>query len=74
MKKMTLIMAVFFLLSLLLAVLSLGKISERLKLEASKSVEIAVDLTGEKNKTAGSKNFTVFCGQSDRGSINVYII
>ncbi|OGF47530.1 MAG: hypothetical protein A2452_02425 [Candidatus Firestonebacteria bacterium RIFOXYC2_FULL_39_67] len=70
MKKMTLIMAVFFLLSLLLAVLSLGKISERLKLEASKSVEIAVDLTGEKNKTAGSKNFTVFCGQSDRGSIN----
>ena len=57
MKKMTLLMTVFFLLSILLAILSLGKISERIKLEANKAVEIAVDLTGEKNKGIDNKGF-----------------
>ncbi|OGF48703.1 MAG: hypothetical protein A2231_09565 [Candidatus Firestonebacteria bacterium RIFOXYA2_FULL_40_8] len=67
MKKMTLLAAVFFLLSIMLVILSWSKISERLKLEASKSVEIAVDFTGDKSEEAGSGEFTVF---TNRGNEN----
>jgi len=61
MKKLTLLAAVFFLFSILLAVLSWNKIATRLKIEAVNSVEIAVDLTGGKNNEIDGRNFTVFC-------------
>ncbi|MFH1074324.1 MAG: DUF5693 family protein [Candidatus Firestonebacteria bacterium] len=81
MKKMTVLAAVFFLLSFIFVVLFWNKIAERLKLEADKSVEIALDLTGEKNKGIDNRGFrfsssalkaaglTAFCSLADAAFI-----